>query len=114
MTKRSTKQTKKAAPKLPFSDKAKKDHVTVHLIVGVSHNGNVITHHPSPGDTMGHAFSDLAESFDFGEHFDVHHFTTVLPFAKAPKPKKARTNKISASRTREAPAGSTDPGPGVA
>jgi len=93
-TKKKTMTKKKTYKKPPFDDKAKAGHVTLHVLVGVSHEGSVITYHPSPTDTMAGAISELQENFDFGEHVDVHHFTTVLPFAKAPKVKKARTKKV--------------------
>ncbi len=102
MTKRHTKTAKKKpAPKLPFTGKAKKGHATMHVLVGISQTGSMIVHHPSPDETRGDAISELISSFEFGEHVDIHHFTTVLPYAKAPRPKKARTKKIFESVVRE-------------
>ncbi len=95
------KRTKKPAPKIPFSMKAKKGYTTLHLLVGVSADGSVIAHQTVDDETMVSALSAVHECFDFAEHVDVHHLVAILPVAKIPKPKIVRPKKIATLEPRQ-------------
>lgn len=99
-TKKTTKK-KTTKKKIPFSNAAKKGYVTAHVLIGVTEGGSVILHNPREEESMGDAIAELKDSFDYGEHYEVHHFTAVLPLARAPKVKKVRAKKVASGAREE-------------